>query len=161
MHSHIVQFESHPVTPDDRISETTFYDRLGDIPADYVSDLTSGQEADFINNELPHLLPASMFQCNGRELTFLGVDAEWVRSWQQKVSDELFKVKPDEVAKKDFSGFYPYRVGRAVKNALDIGTRFYSCDDGYIKESTEFLFDLFRLPAGTKIHIGAVLDFHY
>lgn len=161
MHSHIVQIENHPVTEDERMREDVFYDYLGDIPADYVDEIDKEDEEEFVNDTLPRLLPQSMFKCEGREITFLGGDVSWMEDWQNKIREELAKGNPSKLVKGGLPFLYLYKVKKAVTNALDIDTRFYCNEDGYCQESTEFIFDRLHLEPGTKLYVGAVIDYHY
>lgn len=48
----------------------------------------------------------------------------------------------------------------AVSNMLDVGCRFFD-NDWYVKKSTEFVLDCMKMKPGTKLYVGAVIDYHY
>lgn len=159
MHSYIYQIEDRPVQQDDRISENYFYDHLDDIPADYVSDIEADEEEEAIGY-LSDILPQSMFRCEGREITFLGGDAKFFDEWKEKVEKALLKNSSSDIANGNISWRYLYALSNAVNNVLDVNTRFYTTDDGYCTKSTEFILGMMHAAPGTKLYVGAVIDYH-
>lgn len=151
MHSCIYQIMRSK--DENRIDESDFYEHLDDIPADYVRDLDEDDEDDYIK-ALPNFLPQSMFKCEGREITFLGGDKDFIEEWKAKVKAAVDGVIPGE--------WQPlYELKKVVNDMLGIACRFYSEEDGYVTESTEFILDCMKMKPGTKFYVGAVIDYHY
>lgn len=157
MHSCIYQIMRSK--DEERIDESTFFEHLGDIPADYVSDLGEDDEDDYIK-ALPNFLPQSMFKCEGREITFLGGDKDFIEEWKAKVRQAVDDCSTESIVSGDSTWSYLYDLKEAVSNMLDVGCRFFD-NDWYVKKSTEFILDCMKMEPGTKLYVGAVIDYHY
>lgn len=151
MHSCIYQIMRSK--DEERIDESDFYEHLDDIPADYVSDLDEDDEDDYIK-ALPNFLPQSMFKCEGREITFLGGDKDFIEEWKATVKNTVDGIVPGEYQSL-------YELKKAVNNMLDVDSRFYFNEDGYAIESSEFILDCMKMKPGAKLYVGAVIDYHF
>lgn len=144
----------------ERIDESNFYDHLDDIPADYVSDLDETDEDDYIK-ALPNFLPKSMFKCEGREITFLGGDKDYIGNWKERVKLAVDDKSTVCIVNGGAKWTYLYDLENAVNNMLDVDCRFFFNDDGYAIKSTEFIFDCMKMEPDTKLYVGAVIDYHF
>lgn len=142
-----------------RISENVFYEHLDDIPADYVSDLSEEDENDYIA-ALPNILPATMFKCEGREITFLGPDRKLIEQWKGRIHQKVEDLTTDTIANGGNAWDYLSNLENAASNMLDVCCRFYFDDDGYAMKSTEFILDCLHMAPGEKLYVGAVIDYH-
>lgn len=144
----------------ERIGESTFYEHLDKIPADSVRDLDEADEDDRIK-KLPNILPQSMFKCEGREITFLGGDKSFIETWKENVKQTVDDCSTGNIISGGSTWAYLYDLKNAVSNMLDVDCRFYFDNDGYTIESTEFILDCMKMEPGTKLYVGAVIDYRY
>lgn len=161
MHGLIYQISDVPVAKDDYIESSELEE--GDL-FDYCSEV-SAREMESAINSLPKELPATMFSCNKREITFLGGDKQFIQDWQVKLHKQIEHVQPEDLAEgRQGTTLYLYQIEKILENVLGTSVLFVDKDYNgcYPVKSTDFLFDcIARFSRGDKFYIGGILDYHF
>lgn len=161
MHSYIYQITTEKQEKDCFITPYTVNDNPDHF--DYTDELDSEKEIDSAIKNLANILPKTMFECNGREITYKGYDPKVIEEWQESMKEAIDCCSPKAFNATKFSpSMYLYRIKTAVYELIDSSSLFVTDDSLSTIKNTEFILDCISLLSpGDKLYVGGVLDYHF
>lgn len=161
MHAKIYQLATKPISRDEYMSPNCFYENH-DAYADWVGDEMKDEERTACVKRLADDLK-EIFYLEGEALVYRGKPAmrEFRKRWVEAIHEKAFAVKPYSVTKYAERATLRDIVDSTHKNSSD---RF--CIEEWSGDFAESMAELItfadhKMRKGQRLHIGAVIDFHY
>lgn len=156
MHSKIFQIGLEPIDNDEKLTPVSLYDNSSDF-ADYIGDEVTGKN----RLELIKMMASTfeeLFDCKGDVLIFKGMGTfleDWAKAIQQ-AANNLNANANDWQLKM-------YGVAKLTERThKDSYSRFYMEDwNCYAGPASDLIEFLTTLEKGTKLYVGAVIDYHF
>lgn len=153
-HSRIFELSTEPITKDEYVTESTFYDGFVGSVADYVDGNTDREE------DIKWLL----YVVEGYGVTYNKENQSIIFNEDFKLNYfkekfESFKIAAHNITFEQFAGVNSMGLGiYTLKNYIEDKYGFYIYKDGLWSTLDSFVRDL---KEGVTYYIGAIIDYHY
>lgn len=157
MHSKIYQIGLKPINKEDYASSTDFYENSGDF-ADYIGDEYPEKERLEAVEGLAEILPEFFDYVGDGTLRYKGMGT-FLLDWTKEIKRQANEMTAENVLEDARRYKMSYIMSRTHR---DIELRFYIEDwSGCAEPLGEFVKYLSMIKEGTRLYVGAVIDFHF
>lgn len=156
MHSNIFQLSNKPISEENILGSGYFYDNSSDF-ADYIGDEYEGEDRAVKIRWLAEEFP-EIFDIDGEVLIYKGL-GNFLKEWAEKIQEIANGLTEGNILK----GMNLYRMKSITERTHhSINSRFFIEDwNGYAGDCADLISWLATLDVGTRIYVGAVIDYHF
>ena len=157
MHSKIYQIGLKPISKEDYVSSTDFYENSDDF-ADYIGDKYPEEERLEAAENLAGIFPELFDYIGDGSLRYKGMGT-FLQEWADKIHSLAGEITKDNIMK----GLHRFRLSRLTATThKEINSRFYIEDwNGCAGPASDLIEFLGCQKEGTLLYVGAVIDFHF
>lgn len=156
MHSNIFQIGLNPMNVDDYVHPDEFYENSNDF-ADYIGDEYEGEDRAVKIQWLAEEFP-DIFDIDGEVLIYKGL-GNFLKEWSEKIQEIANGLTEGNIL-KDINLYRMKSITERTHH--DIYSRFFIEDwNGWAGDCADFISWLATLEVGTRIYVGAVIDYHF
>ena len=157
MHSKIYQIGLEPISKENYISSTDFYENSGDF-ADYIGDEYPEKERLEAAEGLAELFPELFDYVGDGTLRYKGMGT-FLQDWADKIHSLAGEITKDNIIK----GLHRFLLSCLTERThKEINSRFYIEEwNGYAGPAADLIEFLGKQKEGTLLYVGAIIDFHF
>jgi len=156
MHSSIFQLSDRPISEGNILCSGYFYDNSSDF-ADYIGDEYEGEDRAVKIKWLAEEFP-DIFDIDGEVLIYKGL-GNFLKEWVEKIQEIANGLTEGNIL-NDMNLYRMKSITERTHHSLN--SRFFIEDwNGYAGDCADFISWLATLGVGTRIYVGAVIDYHF
>lgn len=161
MHSNIFQISDSLISEENILYSGYFYDNSNDF-ADYIGGEYKGEnrtlKIKWLAEEFPEMFEYKQDENDSEVLIFKGL-GNFLKEWTDKIQEIAKGLTEENI----FKGVNLYRMKRICERTHhNINSRFFIEDwNNCAGDCADFISWLATLEVGTRIYVGAVIDYHF
>jgi len=157
MHDKIFQIGLKPISKEDYVSPMAFYENSSDF-ADYIGDEYSEKERLETAEHLAKIFPELLDYVGDGTLQYKGMGT-FLQDWVDEIKRQASEMTANNIL-KDIRLFKLSKLTDTTHRGLN--SRFYIEDWNELAgPATDLIEFLARQKEGTRLYVGAVIDFHF
>lgn len=155
MHSKIYQVAARPISLDEYVGPSDFYDNSSDF-ADYIGDEDEGddrkEDIGYLAEELSDVFD---LDADNDALVFKGLD-KFKQQWMSAIREKAAAVTEENIL--DWRSLY--MLEQVCRETHIESSRRFSIDGGIAEPMSDLIKFAASLKPGQRLYIGAVIDYH-